>query len=97
MSEEEFSRRLNTTKKINKKGLIWLAVIALAIVLSGAYYQYQAQTANDSSIAINSSIATVSTNSTDTPGLDKVPNETNNTKANQSASTVPLEKPPFIE
>lgn len=97
MSEEEFSRKLNTTKKIYKKGLIWLAVLALAIVLSGAYYQYQARTANDSSIAMNSSIANVSTNGTDTSDQDKVPNETNNTTANQSALTVPLEKPPFIE
>ena len=74
--------------------------MAFGIALCGAYYQYQyqPQTPSDSSIAaINSSTDTAHANGTDGPSPGKELNDTNNTTTNQSALTIPLEKPPFVE
>ena len=80
---------------MNKKGLTWLVVVIFGIALCGAFYQYQTRgTTSDSSIALNTSMEIVDINNTASASKDL--NETNNT-TNQTAFTVPLEKPPFIE
>ena len=80
---------------MNKKGLTWLAVIIFGTTLCGAFYQYQIHgPTGDSSIALNTSMGIADINNTTTPSKEL--NATNKT-ANQSALTIPLEKPPFLD
>jgi len=80
---------------MHKKGLMWLAIIVFGIALCGAFYQYQIHgPTDDSSIALNTRMKIADINNTANASQNL--NETNNT-TNQTASTVPLEKPPFID
>jgi hypothetical protein len=82
---------------MNKKSFVWFAVMAFGIALCGAFYLYQARTAGDSSIAINSSMESANASGADSSSPGNELNETNSTATNQTAFTIPLEKPPFIE
>jgi hypothetical protein len=74
---------------MNKNRLICLALILFSIALCGALYHYQTPGTVDNS----TTNVTADINSTPTPTKNQ--NETTNT-TNQTAFTVPLEKPPFI-
>lgn len=75
---------------MNKKGLTWLAIIVFGIALCGAFYQCQIHgTTNNYPMT---EIADISNTANASQNL----NETNNT-TNQTAFTVPFEKPPFID
>jgi len=72
---------------------IWLLIIAFGIALCGIFYQYQLQWTMSNSSMIVTEIAGIN----NTASASEELNETNNTATNQSALTIPLEKPPFIE
>jgi len=78
---------------MSKKNLIWLLIIAFGIALCGIFYQYQLQWTMSNSSMIVTEIAGIN----NTASASEELNETNNTATNQSALTIPLEKPPFIE
>ena len=72
------------------KNLIWLAIIVSGIALCGAFYQYQIQGTT------SNSLMTEIADTNNTASASKNLTEPNNT-TNQTAFTVPLEKPPFID
>ena len=86
---------------MDNKGIVLLAVSVLAaLVLCGALYLYPHQTGTDSSsphIAMNSSMEVDNASDVDGSGSSDEQNEVNRTAANQSAFTIHLEKPPFVE
>ncbi len=75
---------------MNKKSLTWLAVVIFGIAFCGAFYQSQIQGTT------NNSPMTEIADFNNTASASKNLTGTNNT-ANQTAFTVPLEKPPFID
>ena len=75
---------------MNKRGIIWLAVILFIIAFCGAFYLYHLQgRANDSPI---SKIADFNATASASKNLTETSNN-----SNQSVFSVPLEKPPFID
>ena len=73
---------------MNRRGIIWLAVILLIIAFCSAFYLYQihGSTTSTTEIADLNTTASASKNLT-----------AQNKTTNQSVFSVPLEKPPFID
>jgi uncharacterized membrane protein len=73
---------------MNKRSIIWLAVIIFIIAFCGAFYLYKlhGSTTSTTEIADLNTTASASKNLT-----------TQNKTTNQSVFSVPLEKPPFID
>ncbi len=85
---------------MDNKSIVLLAVSVLAaLILCGALYLYPHQMKTDSSpsIAMNSSMEVDNANNVDSSGSSDEQSEMNRTAANQSAFTIQLEKPPFVE
>jgi len=85
---------------MDNKGIVLLAVTVLAtLILCGALYlhPHQMRADSSSSITMNSSMEVDNANNVDGPGSSDEQSEMNRTAANQSAFTIQLEKPPFVE